>query len=144
MLYSLSTVWYSEYCSFVFLGRGLSVTNTESQEDQYLFDICLCAHCGHLHHQSGIFSVSNFPSHLTACFCYSVLYLLRRGLSLKKYRVLRYLEQPKLHHKWWTTVKVKKLPVTRKSDQALNKNKTKKSPTNHLRHKLFQTCSYLT
>ena len=55
MLYSLSTVCYSKHCLFVFLGRGQSLKIIESQEDQYLFEICPCKHCGHLHHQSGIF-----------------------------------------------------------------------------------------
>ena len=33
------TVFYSKYCSFYFLGEPF-IKNTESQEDQYLFEIC--------------------------------------------------------------------------------------------------------
>ena len=36
----------------------------------------------------------------------------------EKYRVLRYLEQPKLHHAWWTTVNLKKLPASMKSSSS--------------------------
>ena len=52
---------------FVFLGRGLLVQDTESQEDQYLFEICPFEHSAQMFHQIVISCVSSLPSHFTAC-----------------------------------------------------------------------------
>ena len=67
---------------FVFLGRGLLVKDTESQEDQYLYEICPCEHSDQICHQIAISCVSSLPSHFTACQLESVtlLYLCGRGL----------------------------------------------------------------
>ena len=52
---------------FVFLGRGLLVKDTESQEDQYLFEICPFEHSDQICYQIAISCVSSYPSHFTAC-----------------------------------------------------------------------------
>ena len=46
--------------AYVFLGRDLLVPESESQEDQYMFEICLVEHCAHNCHQISISSVSSF------------------------------------------------------------------------------------
>ena len=51
----------------VFLGRGLLVQESESQEDQYLFEICLVEHFAQNCHQIAISCVSSFLSQFTAC-----------------------------------------------------------------------------
>ena len=68
---------------FVCLGRGLLVKDTESQEDQYLFEICPYEHSEKDCHQIAISWVSSFPSHFPACpqlESINLLYLLGRGL----------------------------------------------------------------
>ena len=52
---------------FVFLGRGLLVQDTESQEDQYLFEICSVEHSKQICHDIALSCVSSCPSHFTAC-----------------------------------------------------------------------------
>ena len=51
---------------FVFLGRGLLVKVTESQEDQYLFEVCPFEHSTQSCNQIAISYVSSYPSHFTA------------------------------------------------------------------------------
>ena len=58
---------------FVFLGRGLLVKDTDSQEDQYLFKISPCEHSEQIYQQIAISCVSSFSSHLTACLSYNLL-----------------------------------------------------------------------
>ena len=52
---------------FVFLGRGILVQDTESQEDHYLFEICPVEYSVHICHQIAISRVSSYPSHFTTC-----------------------------------------------------------------------------
>ena len=67
---------YSQFCApqlvkestvFVFLGRGLLVQDSESQEDQYLFKVCPVEYSAQICHQIAISCVSSYPSHFTAC-----------------------------------------------------------------------------
>ena len=57
-LYALQLVKVSTL--YVVIGRGLVVQESESQEDQYLFEICLVEHSVHICHQIAIFCVSRF------------------------------------------------------------------------------------
>ena len=52
---------------FVFLGRDLLEQDSESQEDQYLFEICPVEHSVQNCHQIAISCVSSYPSQFTAC-----------------------------------------------------------------------------
>ena len=52
---------------FVFLGRTLLVQDSESQEDQYLFEICPVEHSVQICHQIYISCVSSYPGQFTAC-----------------------------------------------------------------------------
>ena len=52
---------------FIFLGRGLLLKDTESQEDQYLFEICPVEYSVHICHQIAISCVFSYPSHFAAC-----------------------------------------------------------------------------
>ena len=52
---------------FIFLGKVLLVQDTESKEDQYLFEICPWEHSDQICHQIAISCVSSFTSHFTAC-----------------------------------------------------------------------------
>ena len=54
----LQLVKVSTVC--VFLGRGLIVQESDSQEDQYLFEICLVEHSAQNHYQIAISCVSRF------------------------------------------------------------------------------------
>ena len=51
---------------FVFLGRGLLEQDSESQEEQYLFEICPVEHSVQICHQIAISCVSSYPSQFTA------------------------------------------------------------------------------
>ena len=50
---------------FVFIGRGLLEQDSKSQEDQYLFEICLVEHSAQICHQIAISCVSSYPSQFT-------------------------------------------------------------------------------
>ena len=43
------------------------VQDTESQEDQYLFEICPVEYSMEMCHQIAISCVSSYPSHFTPC-----------------------------------------------------------------------------
>ena len=52
---------------FVFLGRGLLKQGSESQEDQFLFEICPVEHSAQICCQIAISCVSSYPSQFTVC-----------------------------------------------------------------------------
>ena len=52
---------------FVFLGRGLLEQDPESQEDQYLFEICLVEHSVQICHRLPFPVFPFYPSQFTAC-----------------------------------------------------------------------------
>ena len=78
--------------AFVFLGWGLLEKDTESQEDQYLFEICLCEHSEQICHQLAISCVPVFQTtlqHVSARIYSFVVSTLKRPVSAK-YRVPRF------------------------------------------------------
>ena len=71
---------------YVFLGRSMLETDSESQKDQYLFEICPVEHSAINFHQNAISCFSSYSSKFTACPCQKfniVLYLLGSDLLVQ-------------------------------------------------------------
>ena len=130
---------------YVFLGGGLLVHESEFQEDQYLFEICLVKNSVHNCQQIAIPVFPVFQASLQLVSARSlkiVLFLIGSDLQVKIYRVPRWPDQPKLQKLPQAQLKRFKLNLVHmKSLQAQTKNKTQKSLSNHQRHNYSQICS---